>query len=284
MVTKVNLSIRPVKIEDRQSLANLIHFETQVHRHLDWRPPLDWVGHHPYLVAEQDREVVAALACPPDPPDIAWIRLFAVASHIDEQDAWHSLWSMARDYFAADKDVMVAAIPLQGWFRKLLQESGFTLTNKVIMLVWELGRLPPEKVLPGIIIRPMNLDDLTSVEELDATAFGPVWRNSRSSLELAFNQAAVATVAEMNGSIVGYQISTANHLGGHLARLATHPEFQGMGIGYVLIRDMLAQFERRGGRRVTVNTQQDNIASLALYEKTGFRHTGETYPVFQYNP
>ena len=71
-------------------------------------------------------------------------------------------------------------------------------------------------------------------------------------------------------------------LGGHLARLAVRPDAQRKGIGTALVRDMLWQFERRGAERVTVNTQEDNQASLTLYQKAGFELTGESYPVFQY--
>jgi hypothetical protein len=31
-----------------------------------------------------------------------------------------------------------------------------------------------------------------------------------------------------------------------------------------------------------VNTQQDNLFSLTLYQKAGFTRTGEEYPVYQY--
>ena len=54
MVTKLKHSIRKANIRDQQQLANLIHFETLVHRHLDWRPPLEWIGYDPYLVLEED--------------------------------------------------------------------------------------------------------------------------------------------------------------------------------------------------------------------------------------
>jgi [ribosomal protein S18]-alanine N-acetyltransferase len=102
-------------------------------------------------------------------------------------------------------------------------------------------------------------------------------------LEHAFRQAAIATVAEKDGLLVGYQISTANHSGGHLARLAVHPGYQGKGVGYTILRDLLAQFERRGARHVTVNTQDDNTASISLYEKAGFIATGENYQVYECN-
>ena len=93
--------------------------------------------------------------------------------------------------------------------------------------------------------------------------------------------AATATVVEVQNEIVGYQISTANARGGHLARLAIDPNYQGRGIGRVLLSDLLEQFSRWGSLNVTVNTQVDNVASLALYENAGFRRTGEIYPVYQ---
>lgn len=282
MVARVDFSIRTAQEEDRQRLANLIHFEALVHRHLDWRPPLDWIGSRPYLVAEQEREFIATLACPPDPPDVAWIRLFAAASNINVRHAWSTLWSMAKSQLSERPGISAAAIPLQKWFEKLLQTSRFKNITQVIMLLWQGPQLPPSENTRQVSLRPMNLDDLDEVEKLDHAAFDLLWRNSRESLELAYRQAAVATVAEEENFITGYQISTATHLGGHLARLAVHPDNQGMGIGYALLRDTLEQFERRGANQISVNTQSNNIPSLALYKKAGFHLTGEAYPVYQY--
>ena len=49
MVALLQLPVRTARPDDRQALANLIHFEVYVHRHLDWRHPLDWLGCQPYL-------------------------------------------------------------------------------------------------------------------------------------------------------------------------------------------------------------------------------------------
>ena len=282
MVSDIPIIIRQAADKDRQQLASLIHFETYVHRHLDWRAPLDWVGFSPCLVAERAGKLVATLVSPPDPPHIAWIRLFAVSSDFDTKEAWRQLWLKAQALISVEADIAVAAIPLQYWFRELLEKSGFRHINSVIMLLWERGYPIPEQGRLPAVLRPMNFDDLKAVGELDAVAFDPLWRNSRDSLELAFQQAAVATVAEDEGRLVGYQISTASPMGGHLARLAVHPAQQGNGIGYSLVRDTLHQFNRRGAVRVTVNTQQDNLSSLALYKKAGFHETKEKYPVYLY--
>ncbi|MGE5222767.1 MAG: GNAT family N-acetyltransferase [Omnitrophica WOR_2 bacterium] len=282
MLSKIKLSVRPANEADRHKLANLFHFETHVHRHLDWRAPLDWIGYHPYLVAEQNNHILAALVCPPDPPEVAWIRLFAASSQSNISDAWETLWAAAQTELIDRPGIEYAAIPLQHWFRSLLEKSGYYHANNVVLLLWQHGNSMPKSnhALPPI--RPMNFDDLPSVAAVDASAFEPIWQNSLDSLELAFRQAAVATVAEDEEAIVGYQISTASPMGGHLARLAVQPRMQGQGIGYALVRDMLDQFERRGALRVSVNTQEDNVASSTIYEKAGFRRTGENYPVYQY--
>lgn len=67
---------------------------------------------------------------------------------------------------------------------------------------------------------------------------------------------------------------------GHLARLAVHPYAQRHHIAHGLVRQMLARFGRMGTHRVTVNTQSDNAASLALYRSMGFKLTGNTFPVY----
>ncbi len=284
MITHSPITIHSATLDDRRRLANLIHFEIFVHRHLDWRPPLEWLGYDPYLIAEQNANVVATLACPPDPPNVSWIRLFAVSSSISTQTAWDALWGEAVQRLTDDQSLhWVAAIPLQHWFQNLLEGSNFVEIHRVVMLIWNRASLPPEHHLPDISIRPMNLDDLAIVAQVDQASFIPIWQNSQSSLEMAFRQAALATVAEENGQTVGYQISTSTPLGGHLARLAVLPARQGRGIGYALVRDVLWQFERRGAQNITVNTQQNNPASLSLYQKSGFRPTGEEYPVYQFS-
>jgi ribosomal-protein-alanine N-acetyltransferase len=282
MITKQKTLIRAATSSDQKELANLIHFEVYVHRHLDWRPPLDWVGSQPFLVSENQGRITAALACPPDHPEVSWIRMFAVSSGIPVDKIWLELWEETYAILADNKDLKwVAAIPIHGWFKRLLVNSDYHLIHRVVMLSRDLREFVPQKPKPQVSIRPMNLDDLINIQKIDRVSFVPVWQISSASLELAFRQAAIATVAEEQGEIVGYQISTSTPMGGHLARLAVKPKSQGKGIGSDLLYDLLIQFERRGARALTVNTQQDNPASLALYEKAGFLPTGEHYPIYQ---
>jgi ribosomal-protein-alanine N-acetyltransferase len=282
MVISSRAITRSADPKDLSRLANLVHFEVFVHRHLDYRPPLDWMGYNPFLVLEQASRIEAALACPPDPPAIAWIRLFAAATQIPVTAAWDALWSKAYHQLLDDHKILyAAAIPLYSWFEALLKRNHFQKTHSIVMLGWDGTGLPELPANTTVSVRPMTLDDLAAVESIDSASFSLVWQNSRTYLEIAFRQAAVATVAEYKGQLVGYQISTGTPIGGHLARLAVLPGLQGKGIGYAILYDLLNQFARRGAHMVTVNTQKDNLASLSLYHKAGFQMTGEEYPIYQ---
>jgi ribosomal-protein-alanine N-acetyltransferase len=283
MITPVRSLIRSAVPDDYARLARLVHLDTvHVHRHLDWRAPLDWIGETPFLLLEEGEEIAAALACPVHPAGVAWIRLFAAASSFPLQEAWDELWAEAYTYLSRQSDpVSVAALPLRPWFHALLERSFFRESDRVVMLSWVRQPLPAVERAPGLSVRPMNLDDLGEVEAIDRSAFEPLWQNALSCLELAYRQAAVATVAELDGEYVGYQISTATPMGGHLARLAVVREKQDHGIGKALLVDLLSQFVRRGIVKVSVNTQRGNTSSLNLYRKLGFGLTGEEYPVYQ---
>jgi ribosomal protein S18 acetylase RimI-like enzyme len=276
------MKIRPATTRDANKLANLIHFEIYVHRHLDWRQPLDWIGQNPFLILEINGEITAALVCPPDPPTVSWIRLLTIASFQDVSSSWELLWTEALNHLKVKGDVKwAAAMPLHGWMQSLLIKSGFQNLYNVLMLSWEIRDLPEEGLkIPGKI-RPLKQDDLIMIRKIDKLAFEPVWQNSIEILKLAHQQSAVATVIEINQEIVGYQISTSTPMGGHLARLAILPDFQRSGLGYSLLRDLLIRFSERGAQRVTVNTQKDNLPSMSLYSKAGFIPTGEEYPFFQ---
>ncbi|MFZ6030337.1 MAG: GNAT family N-acetyltransferase [Chloroflexota bacterium] len=278
------VTVREAQEQDRRALSNLFHFEARVHRHLDWRPPLDWLGVRPCLLGEIEKDVCSALVCPPEPPEVAWIRLFAVASTLRVEQAWEALWPTAQEQLArlCSSRLTVAAIPTEPWFCQVLEAHGFIHRQNIVSLHWNVGQKQFPST-PAVKIRPMMPGDLPEVATLDAEAFAPLWQNSPDALAYAYRQAVQATVAIDGGRIVGYQISTGGPFGGHLARLAVLPGCQGRGIGRALVRDALAQFTQDGVSRVSVNTQQDNSASLRLYQEIGFRMTGEIFTVYCYN-
>ncbi len=283
MIVSVELQLRPAVLTDQRQIANLIHFSSHVHRHLDWRSPLDWIGLPPFFVLESQGQIVAALGCPPEPPSVAWVRLFVNSGQIPLQDSWQTLWDRAHSELGFKGHCVTAAIVLQEWLQDLLITSGFTSRQSIVMLERD-GGAPAGMVLPPeISIRAMMPFDLPAVAEVDALAFELLWQNPLSVLERAYPQGIWATVAEMEGQVIGYQLGTRNPLGVHLARLAVRPAVQGKGLGFALVADLIQQAGQHGISHLTVNTQSDNASSLALYQRMGFHETGERYPVYQLN-
>jgi ribosomal-protein-alanine N-acetyltransferase len=288
----INTLVRPAVPTDHQQLSNLIFFESRLHRHLDWRSPLEWLGSPFYWALEEDGHITAALACPTEREHIAWVRLFVYSGRWSAESAWNMIWGTAREDIARAGGAQVAAIAIQPWFQDVLTGSGFESHQQIVMLEWRLqsstalagaASLKRTHIQDGIRIRRMTEADLPQVEKTDVSSFDPLWQNPLETIRRAFSQALYATVAENEQGIIGYQLSTGGGQRAHLARLAVHPDVQGKGAGRALLNDLFRYITYAGISRLSVNTQSDNRASLNLYQRTGFLRTGEEYPVYTFH-
>jgi [ribosomal protein S18]-alanine N-acetyltransferase len=279
----VSLQVRRAVEQDHDQISNLLFYESNNHRHLDWYSPLEWIGSPNYWVREEDGHITAVLACPEDPPHVAWIRFFGYHQALAMPQAWSSLWDVAcSEITRANIQTYVAAIVVKQWFQSLLLSSRFELKQNIVLLELKGRDARSFSVPQGIRIRPMQDADMPFVAQVDLAAFGQFWHNTENALQRARLQCASATVAEDDSGVIGYQLSTKNPLGAHLARLAVRPEAQGRGVGSALVSHLIQSFAASQLGRLSVNTQADNTASLALYKKLGFVLTGEHFPVLVY--
>jgi len=277
-----NSLVRPADLNDHQQLSNLIFFETRLHRHLDWRSPLEWLGAPFYWALDEGGQVTAALACSPEATGITWVRLFVYATRWSAEGAWNVLWNTAKEEISHAGGAKVAAIAMQPWFQSVLAASGFANRQQIVMLEW---RYQPQvaREADGVRIRRMTEADLPEVERTDAASFPPLWQNPLETLRRAFSQSLFATVAEDERGIFGYELTTGGRARTHLARLAVHPSAQGHGAGSAMLSDLFARLAQSGLSTLSVNTQNDNTVSLGLYRKMGFVRTGEQYPVYTFD-
>ena len=160
-------TVRPATKQDQSIISSLIGFEYYVHRHLDWRTAFDWLDYQPYLLMQRDNRLVAALACPPDPPGVAWIRLFATSSSLPPSKTWGPLFEQANSILQQDNKTTIVALALQEWFEELIERSGFQHHQNIVVLQWS-GKPPERRTIPvNLIIRPMLVSDLPEVEVVD---------------------------------------------------------------------------------------------------------------------
>jgi ribosomal-protein-alanine N-acetyltransferase len=259
----------------------LLHTADKKHQHLDWREPYEILEDSPFLVAHNQSRITACMACPPESLPNAWLRIFAVQEQRWLRQAWDSLWSRAQELLSQYQLISIAVLAIPNWIEELLVSAKFLETNSVIFYEWRSREIPTISGIPGTL-RGMHPGDLEVIADLDTRAFSGLWQNSRVELLEALKQSAIATVFERDEKILGYQFSTGSAWGGHLARLAVEPEFQGQGIGTALVYDLLRNMSRRGFQRITLNTQGDNVMSHRLYRKFGFKETGDRYPVYEF--
>ena len=274
-------SVRPATEADRNAISLLLRYEPYVHSHLDWRPPEDWLGAQPYLMLERGQRAIGALAAPPDPPHTAWLRLFAVVGDASPAAVWDQLWPPARDELIQRGVRTAAALSLEQWFGPLAARAGFQETHAVVVLERPRGPLADPPRPPVAAIRQATPNDYEAVYATDLAAFTPPWQMSADVLSQAVTMADLITVAEVEGQVVGYQLTTPSQQGAHLARLAVLPAWQGFGIGRALVRHLIEHYNRRRVRLLSVNTQDTNSASLAVYQSLGFTPTGTRFPVNQ---
>lgn len=279
----VSLQVRYAVAQDYDQISNLVFNEFNNHRHLDWHTPLEWIGSPNYWVLEEGGRITAALAFPEDPPQVAWIRFFGYQQSLSGHQAWSSLWEAARSEITqANTQTTIAAIAVKQWFQTILLASGFELKQNIILLELLNENVSFFSAPKEIRIRAMQDADMPAIAKVDLAAFGEFWHNTADSLQRARSQCASATVAEDESGVIGYQLSTKNPLGAHLARLGVRPEAQGRGVGSALVSDLIQSLGTSQLHRLSVNTQADNAASLSLYKKLGFVRTGEQFPVLVY--
>lgn len=273
-------TIRTAREHDRRALSALLHSARWLHQHQDWLSPLDLLGSQPYLLAVTRQGIVASIAIPASSPHTSWLRLYAVHPDGDPYQLWRALWAEAVIQAAQVGIAQVAVLGAGGWLSPLLLEVGFRRHNEVIYLEWHGTPEPPPSPVP-YTLRRMTSRDLPHVAEVDRLSFDPLWQNSLPALEAAMRVASQAMIIEVDGRPVAYQISTTSIRGGHIARLAVHPEFRRRGYARTLVHDSLRQFASVGFDRVTVNTQIDNAPSQRLYQSMGFTQSDLRFPIYQ---
>ncbi len=272
-------TIRQAHDRDAGAIANLVSDAAFVHRHLDWTPLLDWINFSPFLLLEKDDVLTGLLACPQDPKDITWIKAFAATQYSEPLVVFTSL---------LDKIIVENLIPygslyalgLQDWFIKILENHHFVEFQKVVVLMHEGIKTPLPPPITALV-RPMELDDVEEIAVVDRESFESMWVISPQALKLAYLQSAHASVVEVDGKLIGYELSTANGASAHLARVAVLPIYQNENVASNLVHNMISYFHRNNIFSITVNTQQENNSSQAVYRKMGFHLTGERYPIYR---
>jgi len=127
---------------------------------------------------------------------------------------------------------------------------------------------------PVLLIRPMTVDDLASVQLIERASFTTPWPPQAYRQELESNRLAAYLVGLIGGEVVAYGGIWLMVDEAHITTFAVHPRYRRRRIGERLLLSLLDLSVDRHAREATLEVRLSNLAARRLYEKYGFRPVG----------
>jgi len=264
-------------------VRDLLFRAYRVHTHLDWQESDQWLEDgegYPARLAWQNSRLQGIIATSAPLNHTCWVRIACLSDQADAQQVINLLWESLLPELRTLGVHTVALLMIRNWISSYVAPLGFHFIEEIITFRRPQLEIPPDILPAALTIRLTQPEDLSAILNVDNRAFLPPWQMEREELRQAERISAACTVAELDGKLVGYQLSTLYFDGSHLARLAVVPEAQGIGVARTLLIDLLRRFARRGVYSMTVNTQSSNSRSQRLYTGFGFERTGYDLPVW----
>jgi [ribosomal protein S18]-alanine N-acetyltransferase len=147
-------------------------------------------------------------------------------------------------------------------------------------------------------LKPLTVELLPAVVELDQLCFGKLWTLEGYQRELASpnSDLLVLSIPEdtripeaLNPKLppthflVGSGCLWAILEEAHITILAVHPNYRGQGLGQAILWGLLASAYARGLERATLEVRASNVTALSLYQKFGFKTAGRRRHYYQDN-
>jgi ribosomal-protein-alanine N-acetyltransferase len=128
----------------------------------------------------------------------------------------------------------------------------------------------------SVALRPMTIDDLPDIVELDHAVFGEeAWTTEMLLGELNQQPATRHYLVAQDGArIVGYGGLLGAGVQADVVTLAVAVDHWGHGIGSVLLEALLAEAVRRGCGEIFLEVRIDNVRAQDLYRRYGFTQIG----------
>ena len=137
-----------------------------------------------------------------------------------------------------------------------------------------------EKTHPkNTLIRPMSLEDVAVVHQIDLLSFSTPWPERSYKFEVSHNAAArswVVEVVDENGqsrvaamAVLWFIVDEI-----HIATIAVHPDYRGLGFGKWLLAYALLAASEEGACKAFLEVRAGNLTAQKLYKDFGFEVSG----------
>jgi ribosomal-protein-alanine N-acetyltransferase len=127
--------------------------------------------------------------------------------------------------------------------------------------------------LTKLNLKIVQNQDLPQVLELDHVCLGGMWTLDGYQREIESPNSLLISL-ELENHIIGLGCMWAILEECHIVLLAVHPDYQGQGLGKLLICSLLKDAVDRKLEHATLEVKANNNKAIALYQKFGFKQAG----------
>ena len=125
----------------------------------------------------------------------------------------------------------------------------------------------------GVAIRPLQLRDLSTIEEIERTSYPTPWSRSMFAGELA-KPSSICLGAFDGERLIGYLIVSRYVDAWHVMNVAVAVDRRRRGIASDLLGALFERTREDGRRGYTLEVRVSNAGAISLYERLGFERRG----------
>ena len=174
---------------------------------------------------------------------------------------------------AKSKDLVFNSSLIDSNHNKPWIEAGWKISKELYLYKHHFSGKGPKNITnKEFQIQKLHQDHFAEIVSLDKEIFETYWRSSRLSLldTLKSCREAIFYTYKEESGVLAYAIVGVTMRSSFLQRFAVHPKRQGVGIGSLMIENVLKDMNRRKMISMKLNTQPENKAAQRLYEKNSF--------------
>jgi ribosomal-protein-alanine N-acetyltransferase len=123
-------------------------------------------------------------------------------------------------------------------------------------------------------LRPLGLDDLDAIDEIERDSYPTPWSRSMFAGELAKPSSISLGAFDPAGTLVGYLIISRYVDAWHVMNVAVTPSWRRQGVAAALLERLFELTSRDASRGYTLEVRVSNAAAIRLYQRLGFRPRG----------
>lgn len=164
--------------------------------------------------------------------------------------------------------------------RRLVEAHGFLLDeeDRYVLLRHPLAALAPVPALPdGFTLRPLaGEQEAAAYADLHRAAFESIsmttaWRE-RTLRTPQYRPELDLVIGARDGSLAGFCVGWYEPSRGvaQVEPIGVHPRFQQLGLGRILLLEMLCRFKAHGASSAIIQTDLDRTPARRTYESVGF--------------